>query len=58
MITPRYYEDAIREIMTEVPKDQQDQKIRQLMIDTLDSLGYEYGNRLLREENEDVRTEC
>lgn len=57
MITPRYYEDAIREIMTEVPKDQQDQKIRQLMIDTLDSLVYEYGNRLLREENEDVRTE-
>ena len=49
MITPRYYEDRIKEIQTELPKDQQDKYIRQLMIDTLDSLGYP--NSLLKGED-------
>jgi hypothetical protein len=50
MITPRHYEEEIREILTEVPKEQRDQRLMQLMMDVLDTLGYEYGNRLLRED--------
>ena len=51
MITARHYEESIREILTEIPKEQQETAIKKLMMDTLDSLGYEYGNRLLREES-------
>ena len=50
MITPRHYEETIREILTEVPREQREQRIKQLMMDVLDTLGYEYGNRLLRED--------
>lgn len=50
MITPRHYEEAIREILTEIPKDQQPEAVRKLMIDTLDCLGYAYGNSILRDE--------
>ena len=52
MITPRHYEETIREILTEIPKEQQETAIKKLMMDTLDSLGYEYGNRILREDSE------
>ena len=55
MITARHYEESIREILTEIPKEQQESAIKKLMMDTLDSLGYEYGNRLLREEKENGR---
>jgi len=55
MITARHYEENIREILTEIPKEQQPEAIKKLMMDTLDSLGYEYGNRLLREEKENGR---
>ena len=50
MITPRHYEETIREILTEVPKEQQETQIKKLMMDVLDCMGYEYGNRLIREE--------
>ena len=52
MITPRHYEEAIREILTETPKEQQETQIKKLMMDVLDTLGYEYGNRIIREESE------
>ena len=53
MITARQYEEAIREIINEVPKAEQNECFLKLMLDTLDTLGYEYGNRLIREEGRD-----
>ena len=53
MITPRHYEETIREILENVPKAEQEKSIKKLMMDTLDSMGYEYGNRLLREETKE-----
>ena len=52
MITPRHYEEAIREIYETVPRADQENKLKKLMMDTLDSMGYEYGNRIIREEQE------
>ena len=50
MITARHYEEAIQEIFETVPQAEQENSLKKLMMDTLDSLGYEYGNRLIREE--------
>lgn len=52
MITARHYEESIREILTEIPKEQQESAIKKLMMDTLDSLGYSYGNKILKEEED------
>lgn len=57
MITPRQYEDAIRDIIETVPKIEQNNSMMKLMMDTLDTLGYEYGNRLIREERKDNGSE-
>jgi len=50
MITPRHYEEAVQEIFENVPQAEQENSLKKLMMDVLDSLGYEYGNRLIREE--------